>query len=226
MRALLLAHTTIVPSNLAAIGYVMHTMDPVEPADELAEAAGRLCYKSWNRPNPATAHNDGYLAHILEVGHHSILEHATATIYFDQVSRTLTHEFVRHRHLSPSQVSQRYVDETHGKTVYPPDIAGHPYLVQLVDQVDAEARRVYREIVEKLAALGHTRKEARQAARAVLPGGNETAIIMTGNMRAWRHVIAMRNHPLADKEIQELAQAALQICSALAPHSFQDMVEI
>ena len=80
-----------------------------EGGQALAEFAGRACYQSWHKPNPATATNAGYLAHILEVGHLSVLEHGTATFYLTGVSRSFTHELVRHRHFSYSQLSQRYV---------------------------------------------------------------------------------------------------------------------
>src|SRR6185436_8996725 len=63
----------------------------------LAEFAGRACYESWDKPNPATATNEGYLRHILEVGHLAVLEHATVSMYLTGVSRSLTHELVRHR---------------------------------------------------------------------------------------------------------------------------------
>src|SRR5262249_31490582 len=77
----------------------------------LAEFAGRACYQSWNKPNPATATNQGYLRHILDVGHLSVLEHGVVTMYLTGVSRSLTHELIRHRHFSYSQLSQRYVPE-------------------------------------------------------------------------------------------------------------------
>jgi thymidylate synthase ThyX len=66
----------------------------------LAEFAGRACYQSWGKPNPATATNAGYLRHILEVGHLSVLEHGTVSFYLTGVSRSLTHELIRHRHFS------------------------------------------------------------------------------------------------------------------------------
>src|SRR5689334_3139685 len=66
----------------------------------LAEFAGRACYQSWSKPNPATATNAGYLRHILEVGHLSVLEHGQVTFYFTGVSRSFTHELIRHRHFS------------------------------------------------------------------------------------------------------------------------------
>ncbi|MER7167245.1 FAD-dependent thymidylate synthase, partial [Micromonospora sp. NPDC000207] len=85
----------------------------------LAEAAGRACYQSWKKPNPATATNAGYLAHILEIGHLSVLEHGSVTFYFTGVSRSFTHELIRHRHFSYSQLSQRYVPERDAAMVEP-----------------------------------------------------------------------------------------------------------
>jgi len=79
--------------------------------EALAEFAGRACYQSWKKPNPSTATNAGYLKHILEVGHLSVLEHGSVTFYLTGISRSLTHELIRHRHFSYSQLSQRYVPE-------------------------------------------------------------------------------------------------------------------
>src|ERR1700754_537372 len=94
----------------------------------LAEFAGRACYQSWKKPNPATATNAGYLKHILEVGHLSVIEHANATFYITGVSRSLTHELIRHRHFSFSQLSQRYVPAGEAVMVEPAVIADDPLL--------------------------------------------------------------------------------------------------
>src|SRR5438067_11433027 len=77
-----------------------------EGGQALAEFAGRACYQSWDKPNPATATNEGFLRHILEVGHLSVLEPATVTLYVTGISRPVTHELIRHRHFSYSQISQ------------------------------------------------------------------------------------------------------------------------
>ena len=89
----------------------------------LAEFAGRACYQSWSKPNPRTATNAGYLRHILEVGHLSVLEHGSVSFYLTGVSRSLTHELIRHRHFSYSQLSQRYVPERNAAMVEPEVIA-------------------------------------------------------------------------------------------------------
>jgi thymidylate synthase (FAD) len=99
-----------------------------EGGEGLAEFAGRACYQSWSKPNPATATNAGYLKHILEVGHLSVLEHGTVTFYMTGVSRSFTHELIRHRHFSYSQLSQRYVPEKDAAMVEPDVIAADPEL--------------------------------------------------------------------------------------------------
>lgn len=76
----------------------------------VAEFAGRACYQSFDRPNPKTATNKGYLHHIQEQKHDNVLEHASAGFYITGISRTCSHELVRHRHFTYSQLSQRYVN--------------------------------------------------------------------------------------------------------------------
>ncbi|HEY3090361.1 MAG TPA: FAD-dependent thymidylate synthase [Jatrophihabitantaceae bacterium] len=195
----------------------------------LAEFAGRACYQSWKKPNPATATNRGYLRHILEVGHLSVLEHGTVTMYFTGVSRSLTHELIRHRHFSYSQLSQRYVPERDAAMVEPEVIAEDPELhAKFVAASDA-AVRAYTELLEglekKFADIEQAtlrRKQARQAARAVLPNATETRIVVTGNYRAWRHFIAMRASEHADVEIRALAVACLRELQLVAPNVFAD----
>jgi thymidylate synthase (FAD) len=195
----------------------------VHDADELAEFAGRACYESWDRPNPATATNDGYLGNILDHQHFSVLEHASATFWITGVSRTLTHELVRHRHLSFSQVSQRYVDESERGIKVPPGLEDRPDLVALLKEIDHHAKVAYKRIAEALIADGKPKKEARQTARAALLGSQTTKIVVTGNLRAWREVIAKRNSPAADTEIRELAGQLLTHLKRIAPNTFQDM---
>nr|MDT0666737.1 FAD-dependent thymidylate synthase [Micromonospora sp. DSM 115978] len=116
----------------------------------LAEFAGRACYQSWSKPNPATATNASYLRHILEVGHMSVLEHATVTLYLTGVSRSLTHELVRHRHFSYSQLSQRYVPEQGSAMVEPEVIASDPELHAQFVEATAASQRAYETLLEGL----------------------------------------------------------------------------
>jgi thymidylate synthase (FAD) len=195
----------------------------------LAEFAGRACYQSWRKPNPATATNAGYLAHILEVGHLSVLEHGTVTCYFTGVSRSFTHELIRHRHFSYSQLSQRYVPEREAAMVEPAVIAADDELhKRFVEATDASLR-AYNELLagleQRFADIENPtlrRKQARQAARAVLPNATETRIVVTGNYRAWRHFIGMRATEHADVEIREVAIECLRQLNRVAPNVFAD----
>ncbi|MEG3634958.1 FAD-dependent thymidylate synthase [Micromonospora palythoicola] len=195
----------------------------------LAEFAGRACYQSWKKPNPATATNAGYLAHILEVGHLSVLEHGSVSFYFTGVSRSFTHELIRHRHFSYSQLSQRYVPERDAAMVEPTVIAEDPELHKRFVEAAEASVRAYNDLLEGLErrfadVTNPTlrRKQARQAARAVLPNATETRIVVTGNYRAWRHFIGMRATEHADVEIRELAVECLRQLQRVAPNVFAD----
>jgi thymidylate synthase (FAD) len=195
----------------------------------LAEFAGRACYQSWSKPNPATATNAGYLRHILEVGHLSVLEHGSVSFYLTGVSRSLTHELIRHRHFSYSQLSQRYVPERDAAMVEPEVIAADPELHEKFAAASAAAVKAYEELLEGLEKRFADvpngtlrRKQARQAARAMLPNATETRIVVTGNFRAWRHFIAMRATEHADVEIRALAIECLRQLQAEVPNVFSD----
>lgn len=238
MKVKLIAHTMLAGDDdgeifcLEEFGYSPHYYDypdsgVVEDADELAEFAGRACYESFERPNPATYSNPNYLAHILELEHESVLEHASATFYITGVSRSLTHELIRHRHLSYSQLSQRYVAND-GELVVPPALNELPFpdqeeAVNLLVQTGMYCDESYDRLVVLLESNGFKRKEAREAARAVLPNMTETRIVVTGNHRAWRDVISKRYHPAADKEIQELGRLLLIELKKIAPNTYQEM---
>ncbi|MBA2416792.1 MAG: FAD-dependent thymidylate synthase [Geodermatophilaceae bacterium] len=195
----------------------------------LAEFAGRACYQSWTKPNPATATNAGYLRHILDVGHLSVLEHGSVTVYLTGVSRSLTHELIRHRHFSFSQLSQRYVPERDAAMVEPAVIAEDRELHEKFLVATHAAQTAYTELLEGLekrfADVDNAtlrRKQARQAARSVLPNATETRIVVTGNYRAWRHFIAMRATEHADVEIRECAVACLRELQRVAANVFAD----
>jgi len=191
-------------------------------ADALGEAAGRICFKSFNRPNPATATNAGYLNNILTQGHFSVLEHSSVTFLVRDVSRALLTELSRHRHLSFSVVSQRYVDYAETKPVVPPAIRGTQLEKPFREDYD-EALKAYDAGVKLLRARGLSRKEAREAARALLPNAAPVDMVVTGNLRAWRDVLGKRHHVAADAEIQEFARAVLEELRGIAPNSVQDV---
>ena len=189
--------------------------------DILSEFSGRNCYQSFNKPNPKTASNKDYLANILGISHESVLEHGSVTFYVEGVSRNLLLELERHRHLSFSVLSTRYVDPSKMKTALHPNTP-REFLSRVMDQADA-ARKLATEIYEDLVASGWKKKQAREAARQVLPGNTETKFVVTGNIRAWRYVIKARIYEGADVEIQQLAQEILAALKRITPNSVQDL---
>ena len=200
-----------------------------EGGQALTEFAGRACYQSWSKPNPKTATNAAYLRHIIDVGHFSVLEHASVSFYITGLSRSCTHELIRHRHFSYSQLSQRFVPERDSHVVLPPGIEDDPELQQLFFAAADASRDAYAALLARLEAKFADepnavlrRKQARQAARAVLPNATETRIVVSGNYRAWRHFIAMRASEHADVEIRRLAIACLRQLADLAPAVFAD----
>lgn len=195
----------------------------------LAEFAGRACYQSWHKPHPATATNAGYLRHLLEVGHLSVLEHGTVTFYITGLSHSCTHELIRHRHFSYSQLSQRYLPEHDAAMVEPEVIADDPELHKKFLAATDASVRAYEELLarleEKLVEVPSAtlrRKQARQAARSVLPNATETRIVVSGNYRAWRHFVGMRATEHADVEIRALAVECLRHLQRVAPNVYGD----
>ena len=136
-------------------------------AETLVEFAGRSCYQSFHRPNPKTAKTADYLERTLfEQAHWSIAEHATATLYFTGVSRAFTHELIRHRHLSYSQLSQRFVDESEANIVIPPALRdGDEHTVNAAAAFAVEA---YKDTAQGLIGSGVPRKQAREDRKSVV----------------------------------------------------------
>jgi len=196
--------------------------------ERLAEFAGRLCYMSQH--NPAGRATRDYLENIKKQGHGSVLEHANYSLLLEGVSRSLTHELVRHRAgFAYSQLSQRYVDESQAAFVVPPAIVGdEPLLAAWRQQIDS-AQEAYVLLVAQLmerygwvADKVHRRKMAREAARGVLPNSTETKIVVTGNARAWRTMLELRSSEAAELEIRRAAVAILRVLRTEAPAFFSD----
>jgi len=196
----------------------------------LVEMAGRNCYQSWPQKGgkPKGRSHEDHVKHLIEVGHGACIEHANFNFIIWNVSRSLTHELVRHRLASYSQLSQRYVDSSDVNFVVPPAIR------ELADK-DPEAfqkwlahceksKDVYEMLTAKLSEMYadnesslERRKKARQAARSVLPNATETKIFVTMNARAIRHFVELRANPFADVEIRALAVKICKILQDKAP---------
>ncbi len=182
-------------------------------AEEVIEDACRTCYLSFHRKDPPASTRELILK-ILARGHHSVLEHATATFRVVGGSRVFTHEMVRHRFVSPSQQSQRYVNEAESEVVVPPSVAADAAAAATFARVVGEAHQAYRELV----ASGVPKEDARY----ILPGGTVSEIVLSGNFREWRHVFEVRCHPRAHWEIRRACLAMLRILKREAPVVFGD----
>ena len=234
-RVELIAHTAIVPD---AIEQRMEIQEGSTDAETLTVYAGRSCYESWSRPNEKTREDKDYLQRTLfEQGHFSILEHASATFYLTGVSRALLAEITRHRHLSFSVLSQRFVDEEDANIVVPPAVRSAKEIneayydeelgggvigaTENLKVMGGLAIATYAGLVEELQEVeGLSRKQAREAARAVLPNMIETRIVVTGNLRAWHEVIERRTAPDADAEFQQVAGMIREQLQQIAPEVF------
>ena len=210
---------------------MLFSTDTPLAAEVLAEVAGRTCYMSFGKGRKS---NQEYLENILSSKHGSVLEHAVWNVLITGVSRSLTHELVRHRAgFGYSQLSQRYVDEGDARYVVPPLYQESEELQQTWRQTIDLIRKAYMELAEattRYVQQKHPempprdrRKWARQAARSILPNACETKIFVTGNSRAWRHFLELRGSPHADTEIRLLA---VEVCKALkreSPNIFHDI---
>lgn len=202
------------------------TTDTEVGAEALAEMAGRVCYLSYGKGRRT---NREFVQHLVNVGHGSVLEHSVWSFLITGVSRSFTHELIRHRHLSYSQLSQRYVDESESAFVEPDVIAGDPGLDAIWRRAVNEARAAYDGLVAGLEKhftdvpdRTLRRKLARQAARSVLPNATETKIFVTGNARALRHFVELRGSEHADVEIRKVAVAMLRLLQRESPSIFAD----
>lgn len=210
------------------------------PIEQLAEYAGRVCYMS--QANPGKKTTGAYLTHILEQAHGSVLEHGMISLLLEGVSRSLTHELIRHRvGTAVSQLSQRYVDASETAFVCPPIIQPNTPAFQAWRFACLEALLRYTELADALEAqLRETmlapmnpvgwgarkahQKQVREAARAVLPNCVETKLVWSCNVRELRHVLLLRGGSGADPEIQQWARALLATCQPLVPHALGDLV--
>lgn len=206
----------------------------LEHMDALVELAGRSCYRSWESGRSSLE----YIDNVLEQRHGSVFEHSYITFRISGVSRTLTHELVRHRvGVAISQESQRYVDASDINFVVPPLLCD---LIRKNEfnrdwfitecQRDLKEYRDWQEVAKGVAeASGLTgtmaQKRANEAARWKLPGAAETRLVWTVNLRALRHFLDMRGGEAADMEIQRLAVELFQTAINLAPLSLGDTTQ-
>ncbi|MGB0671264.1 MAG: FAD-dependent thymidylate synthase [Rhodospirillales bacterium] len=205
--------------------------DTISPSEMLVEFGGRQCYRSFRKGRDSRA----YLRNIIDSGHGSVLEHVSLNIAMAGVSRSFSLELIRHRAgTGISQESQRYVPAREVRFVVPPlmvqrfeaDAAYREARIKERDTVIEayiRAQEIATEEVEKLDIDGTDRKKrVNEAARAVLPNEAETRMLWTGNLRALRHIIALRGAIGADLEMRRWAKVLLDVVTPYAPNIFED----
>jgi thymidylate synthase (FAD) len=189
-------------------------LDSNSDAEMIVEVAGRLCYLSFGKGRRT---NKEYLEHLIQMGHFSVLEHANWTLLITGISRACSHEIIRHRHFSFSQLSQRYVDHLSAEFIEP---VGLGDLAQEWRDVTKRCQQLYGRLTKLGEETGIPRKVRYGVARSILPNATETKIAVTGNARTWREFIQKRASPEADIEIRDLASKVHQVLSVEAPTLF------
>lgn len=183
-------------------------------AEELIEFAGRVCYRSMDKRAPGSTGK--LIAKLIKMGHESPLEHASATFYITGCSRAMTHQLVRHRLMSISQQSQRYVNEKTFAYVVPPSVTG----ARLEEfQNDMESIRA---MYIKWQGYGLKNEDA----RFVLPNACASDIVISANFREFRHIFEVRCTPHAQWEIRQACSAMLRELHAKVPSVFQDQMSL
>ncbi|MEZ4527009.1 MAG: FAD-dependent thymidylate synthase [Desulfobacterales bacterium] len=184
------------------------------------EIAGRTCYKSEDRITGDSA--AGFVKGIIKSGHHSVIEHMNITVRF-VCDRGVTHELVRHRLAAYSQESTRYAN--YAKEKFGNEITViRPFFWAEDSQAYADwksameyAEKIYLKLIQNGARP--------QEARSVLPNSLKTEIVMTANLREWRHVLNLRCSKPAHPQIREIMLPMLAEFHSKIPVVFDDLFE-
>ncbi len=183
-------------------------------AEKLIEEAGRTCYLSLERITDESEKN--FIRKCIKNGHHSILEHATASFRIEGASRAFTHQLVRHRVASFSQQSQRYVNESEFNYIIPPDVMKNESAAEVYRNFIEDSRKAY----NKLREAGIKKEDA----RFLLPNALESQIVFSANFRELRHVFSLRLEKFAQWEIRRVSIEMLKLLQSEAPSVFGDYV--
>lgn len=205
-------------------------------AQDLAEAAGRICYRSWEpglNPNVTRIRTDqtAYLRNVLASAHGSVLEHASFSFVLHNVSRVLTHELVRHRAgVAVSQESLRYVRLTELPFWFPQWAHQDPELVERASAVLTQLEDFQGWMTDHFGLTEDgvdfsEKKHKTSFMRRFAPEGLATGLVWTANVRTLRHVIAMRTAPGAEEEIRLVFGQVARLVVAEAPALFGDFEE-
>ncbi len=221
-----------------SLGFPDYVNDPTKLPDssQLCKTAGQLCYASFGPRRTTNENAAAYFERLTSAGHGSVLEHASFSFLLYGISRSVTHELVRHRAGAGfSQISQRYVSGAVLRFVerpeYQEDENLHRLFEERADRAAAEYEALAEELLERqeggaamLSADYKTdaRKKVQQTARSLLPNETEAPMVFTGNVRALRHIIEMRADAHAESEIRALALRLFLCLHASDPILFGD----
>jgi len=202
-----------------------------KPAELLVELAGRICYMSFG-DRQRTKTNRDFIHNLIRSGHDSVLEHVTWSFLAVNVSRSLTHQLVRHRvGFSFSELSQQYFENMDLAFVEPRLLKKSPKNHDLVVDTFKSSKHVYQALLASLKESGDTNdklshkekmRAIRSAARSILPNATSTVIFFTANARALRHFLKVRGTIPGDEEMRRLASKLLRILKKDAPNLFYD----
>lgn len=178
------------------------------------ERCGRVAYKSEDRITPDSARK--FIKSLIERGHESVIEHVSITVKFI-CDRGITHEIVRHRLVSYTQESTRYCNyQKKGIAVVEPMFWGkldNKHMAWVAAMENTE--RAYNYLIESGASP--------QEARSVLPSSLKTEIVVTANLREWRHILKLRTSKAAHPQMRELMIPLLCDFKRLIPVIFDDV---
>lgn len=205
--------------------------DAPSAPEALSEVYGRLCYLSYKpgmNPNVTKVRegNKSYLRNILDTKHLSVVEHPQMNWVFGDVSRVLSHEHVRHRIASYSQVSMRYVRPVDLPMYVPLAIREDEKALEIFVRATDQAEAAYKELQEHFGVdqMGNftDKKKITSALRRILPTGIGTHLGWSCNFRIFRHVVEMRTDFAAEEEIRFAFWRAFEIAKSRYPNLLQD----
>lgn len=218
------------------VSLLAHTPDP----ENIVSAAAKLCYSQSGvkeiLEKQSDEERDRFINMLMDIGHESPIEHVSFTFAIEGVSRTLTHQLVRHRIASYSQQSQRYVKLEQFEYIVPPSIKGDEEAEKLYIQTMEEIQERYNQIsgilyekhlkefldsgIPEKKAKTMAEKKAIEDARYIFPNACETKIVVTMNARSLKNFFEHRCCERAQWEIRNLAEEMLKLVKKAAPSIF------
>ncbi len=197
---------------------ILDDLNPEEILKKL-ELCGRVCYKSEDKITDKSAVK--FISNIIKRGHESVLEHVSFSVRFI-CDRGVTHEMVRHRIASYSQESTRYCNYSKGQFNGEITVIEPCFLVPGTEGYDMwyKACQMAEQYYFSMLDWGCSPQEA----RAVLPNSLKTELVMTANIREWRHFLKLRTSPAAHPQMREVADMLLTELNFILPSLFDDLL--